>query len=290
MARDGFMIARSVFDHELFRQKREFSRLEAWVWLIKEAAWKPRKVDVGGRSIQLDRGQLYHSVRFMAEAWGWSKSAVDRYLTRLKTETMIETAAGTGQLVITICNYNEYQLTPDGQRDSSGTPPGTAAGQQRDSSGTNKNKDNQVINKSEEDTSLRSVAPQAASKPTAKSELLAVLDAEHAQDVIDHRNKIKKPMTPKAAKMLAGKLGSFDDPNRAADFMIEKGWQSIERDWVVNAMAEKNRTQTHSSGKPTKGDILRQMRERLHDGQETDGRDFGAAGSGLRLLPVAERR
>ncbi|UYQ70986.1 hypothetical protein OF122_13050 [Pelagibacterium flavum] len=71
-------------------------------------------------------------------------------------------------------------------------------------------------------------------KATPRSELLAVLDAEHAQDVIDHRNRIKKPMTPKAARQLAAKLARCPDPNAAADLMIEKGWQSIEPEWVEN--------------------------------------------------------
>jgi hypothetical protein len=50
----------------------------------------------------------------------------------------IGTASGTAQNVITICNYDKYQY-----RDQpSGTASGTRAGQQRDSSGTNKNKGN----------------------------------------------------------------------------------------------------------------------------------------------------
>lgn len=159
MAIDGFMIARSVFDHPLFSSKREFSRLEAWVWMLSEAAWKPRKISVSGKTVVLDRGQVCHSVRYMAEAWGWSKSSVERFLTRLKTETMIDAQSGTGQLVITVCNYDTYQLTPSSQRDSSGTETGTAAGQQRDKEESS----NQEIIKSKEDNSLRSLAPQAAS-------------------------------------------------------------------------------------------------------------------------------
>lgn len=63
-------------------------------------------------------------------------------------------------------------------------------------------------------------------------ELMAVLDEEQAEAVIDHRKKLKKPMTAYAAKLLAKRLSQFEDPAYAADYMIEKGWQSIELDWL----------------------------------------------------------
>jgi hypothetical protein len=97
-----------------------FSRRDAWIWLIKEAAMPPRRFDIKGKTVELQRGQLTASVRDMADAWGWGKHAVERFITRLKTETMIGTESETGQLVITICNYDKHQLT--------GRDTGTAAG------------------------------------------------------------------------------------------------------------------------------------------------------------------
>lgn len=130
-----FAVDRGIFDHPLFDEGRPFSRREAWLWLVAEAAWKPRPTRVSGQIIELKRGQLAHSVRFMAAAWGWSKSAVDRFLGRLKTETMIGTDGGTGCGVITICNYDEYQRVGlpnrDSERDANRDSSGTAAGQTR---------------------------------------------------------------------------------------------------------------------------------------------------------------
>jgi hypothetical protein len=104
-----FAIDRGIFDHPLFETKEPFSKREAWVWMLAEAAWKPRKRVVSGKVVELQRGQFAHSIRFMADAWGWPKSTVDRFLGRLKTETMIGTDVETGQLIVTICNYDEYQ-------------------------------------------------------------------------------------------------------------------------------------------------------------------------------------
>ena len=105
------------------------------MWMIMEASYKPRQKRVGNITVDLERGQLATSIRFMCDAWSWSKSTVDRFLKRLEKRDMIGTDSGTGINVITIGKYDDYQNKPKGsgtlpakKRDSSGT----AAGQRRD--------------------------------------------------------------------------------------------------------------------------------------------------------------
>lgn len=122
---------RSRFDHHLFRSEK-FCRGYAWDWLVANAAYKPRQVDVKGETITLERGQLCMSVRFIGKAWGWDRSAVSRFLDRLRRENMIRTEAETGQTIIAICNYDEYQGEDKPARDKSET----GARQGRDSTET----------------------------------------------------------------------------------------------------------------------------------------------------------
>lgn len=104
----GFAKAhRELIEHPLFVGRAD--RLGAWLWLFTMAAWKPTRHDVNGKTVTVNRGQLCASYRQMADAWGWSLGAVQRFLTRLKTDTMIETQADTGKMIITICNYDKYQ-------------------------------------------------------------------------------------------------------------------------------------------------------------------------------------
>jgi hypothetical protein len=151
MSDDGwFKVKRGWRNNALFGDE-PLSKAEAWLWLVENACHKAKLFDASGTIITVERGQLATSVRRLAEAWKWPKSTVDRFLTRLKTGTgdgpMIGTEVGTGQLVITICNYAKYQDGP--QRSGtpigtgSGTPDGTATGQQRD---TNKEGNNSVPN------------------------------------------------------------------------------------------------------------------------------------------------
>lgn len=135
-----YVMKRGWRDHPVF--KGEFSRGDAWGWLIENACWRETMVKVGGQYVELQRGELSFSVRFMAEKWDWSKSRVDRFLNELNALGMIETRSkigtvcdkksGHGQTVITICNYAKYQDVGKGQRDKVGTVSGTKLGQQRD--------------------------------------------------------------------------------------------------------------------------------------------------------------
>ena len=120
-------ISRRIWHDTAFKAE-PFTEREAFMWIIMEASYKGREKRVGNVVVNLGRGQLATSVRFMCEAWNWSKSRVDRFLKRLENRDMIGTASGTGINVITVCKYDEYQNTPTGI--------GTAKSEKRDSSGT----------------------------------------------------------------------------------------------------------------------------------------------------------
>ncbi len=126
----GFVrLERGAFDHPILRDPLRF---RAWFWLVANACWKPSRYDVNGKVIELQRGQVCASLRQLADAWGMSKSATERFIDRLKTETMIGTDTGTGRYVITIRNYDKYNPQAEMSGTVNGTLNGTAAGQQRD--------------------------------------------------------------------------------------------------------------------------------------------------------------
>ena len=107
--RGVFAVDRGVWDHHMFTTRDAFSKREAWMWLISEAAWKPHRRRIAGATVNLDRGQLSHSLRHLADQWSWSVKRVRGFLDALTEEAMIATTTGTGVTVITICKYNEYQ-------------------------------------------------------------------------------------------------------------------------------------------------------------------------------------
>ncbi|MCR5939809.1 DUF1376 domain-containing protein [Ochrobactrum sp. XJ1] len=140
------------------------------------------------------------------------------------------------------------------------------------------------------------VSAQPQKKTSVKSELERVLDADHAQAVIDHRNRLRKPLTTHAAKLLAGKLDRCPDANAAADIMIERGWQAIDPQWIENLTASHGHAPPQQ---PSLADAFRQLTEKLQQQGEYNGgptiegsnqhRDFNGSGETI-LRSDAEKR
>ena len=125
-----YLMHRGWLDHPVL-QGESYDRRSAWAWLIEEAKWQDRRCEIGGRIVDLKRGQLSHSTRFMGKAWGWSEARVRRFLTRLKTDAMIDAETDAGRYLISICNYGKYQAgTPEGDAPSD-APSDAEATQQR---------------------------------------------------------------------------------------------------------------------------------------------------------------
>lgn len=132
--RGVFAVDRGVWDHPMFASKDAFSKREAWMWLISEAAWKAHRRRIAGVMVDLTRGQVCHSLRHLADCWGWSVKRVRGFLEALTDDHMIATASDTGITIITICKYNEYQRVSlpkgtqeDTQTDTPSTTPSHTA-------------------------------------------------------------------------------------------------------------------------------------------------------------------
>lgn len=101
---------------------------------------------------------------------------------------------------------------------------------------------------------------------TPRQWLETAVEPEMASELIKHRQRLRKPMTDFAAKLLAKKLAACPDPNAAAEMMIEKGWQSIEPAWFANSMQR-------ATGRPmTNLDRLEMdLAERIRNGTGSQG-------------------
>ncbi len=179
---------RGWMDHPALSGKREpFCRRAAWAWLVENAAWQDRQVNIAGRTITLDRGQLTASLRFLAAAWGWSEPAVRRFIERLKTDALIDAATDAGQLVITICNYDENQTLASATDAVSDAPSDAEVTQQRRK--TKERKERKTLSANE--TDLFSEA-ENSSKPESDAAFDAFWSA--------YPRKVGKPEARKAWK------------------------------------------------------------------------------------------
>lgn len=105
-------ISRRLFEHPFWCEERVFSRFEAWLDIVQSARFEDTKQLIGNRFIEVKRGQMLVSLRFLAGRWQWSTKKVNSFLDLLIQDKMIikETPKETGQTVITICNYDKYNF------------------------------------------------------------------------------------------------------------------------------------------------------------------------------------
>ena len=146
MSGRGFIaLSRGILEHPLVGAEKPFTALVAWLWLLLHAGWTARRVRVSnGRASEvatLARGQLTYSQSYLSKAWGWSEKRVRTFLNRLEKEGQIALQTDGLQTIITICNYDHYQLPTeqkDGQKDAQSD--GQRAGKGREEEQGNKEK------------------------------------------------------------------------------------------------------------------------------------------------------
>lgn len=129
-------INRRIFEHALWTEDRPKSKFEAWIDLIRSARFEDGEASalIGGRIVKWNRGEFPASLRFLAERWKWSKNKVDDFIKLLENDGMIarRTAKGTSQNIITLCNYDSYNINgkiKGQQKGQAGDSEGTAEGQ-----------------------------------------------------------------------------------------------------------------------------------------------------------------
>jgi hypothetical protein len=106
--RGKFVLDRQLL-HIYFANKKKFTKFEALIYLISEAAYEDHPTDYNGNLIQIKRGEFPKTILGLVEIFGWSDGKVQRFLNKLKDIGFITTSSDKGFNIITICNYDEMQ-------------------------------------------------------------------------------------------------------------------------------------------------------------------------------------
>jgi hypothetical protein len=122
---------RSIFDDASFAQE-PYTEREAFLSLVADAAWKPRRVRLKRGAVDLLRGQLLGSSRFLAERWKWPEPRVRRFLERISGrrandahgdapndahgDALIDALPTSNGTIITIRDYDVFQKEAKSER------------------------------------------------------------------------------------------------------------------------------------------------------------------------------
>jgi hypothetical protein len=110
MNRGYLALWRKIQDHPFYKERREFSKLEAWIDILMEVQHEVEPIDVtmGMSVIQCNYGESLKSIGTWARRWHWSESKVRRYFKLLKKLGQISTKSEGKTTRLTILNYKDY--------------------------------------------------------------------------------------------------------------------------------------------------------------------------------------
>ena len=106
---DAFVrLNRRFFNHYLWEERRVFSRAEAFLDLIRSAAFEEGKRMVKGILVNVPRGGIVASERFLSDRWMWSRTKVRAFLDMLQSDSMIVLQKDQENTIVILCKYDTY--------------------------------------------------------------------------------------------------------------------------------------------------------------------------------------
>ena len=110
---------RQIQDNNIWLENSPFDRRSAWIDLIMMANIQNKEIIYRGKVLTIKRGQVYTSIRKLADRWHWSRDKVGRFVNLLeKTHMIRRDNRTTYATLITIVNYSVFQDVHDSHKDS----------------------------------------------------------------------------------------------------------------------------------------------------------------------------
>lgn len=102
---------RSITEHWLYKEKRVFSKFEAWNDILLTVNFSDAQTLIKGNIYYIKRGQSILSLESWGKRWNWDKHKVRRFFKLLEKDSMIELKSDTVTTQLTVCKYDSYQDT-----------------------------------------------------------------------------------------------------------------------------------------------------------------------------------
>lgn len=251
-------ISRKLFEHELFAERREFSRFESWLDLIQLCAYEQENCAIlRGRTVRWGRGQKIASVRYLQERWKWkSTKKVFSFLELLRSHQMIETDNSQGMQRITLCNYDSYNSLGNTEETESRT------------------RGKQWGNKIKEYKEVKEIKESIGASPPMPKSFKSFSVEDFQREIEPHRANL-------AAQMLDDFYNYWTEKNAQGrmKFQLQPTWETAKRiaTWVKNEKKFANgpsrkqtATATNQAIDTATADLIRDLDEatrKQHEGQ-----------------------
>lgn len=106
-------IHRQIKENWIWKDDEPFDKRSAWIDLLLTVNHKSKKIPFENGFIEIERGQTLTSIRQLSERWKWSRHKVSDFLDQLERDTMIVQVRDTRKTLISIVNYDTYQIVEE---------------------------------------------------------------------------------------------------------------------------------------------------------------------------------
>jgi hypothetical protein len=235
MYRGYLALWRKIEDHPFYKERREFSKLEAWIDILMQAQHDSEQTDVvlGMTVLKCNYGECLKSVMTWARRWRWSESKVRRFFKLLEKMNQITQKSEGKTTRITVINYYRY----DPKRRANDAYPTDKRRANDEQTTTDKHYNIQTLKNAKKKIPKKK---SQAEKPDSVSESVW-------SDFLTLRKVKKAPLTESA-------LSGIQKQAEKAGWSLEnaliecnsRGWAGFKADWVDKPGVNGNRQMTRS--------------------------------------------
>ncbi len=227
--KQGYLaLHRKIQNHPFYKEKRVFSKYEAWVDILMEVqhSIEPKDVLIGMDVMKCQYGESLKSIKTWSKRWNWTESKVRRYFSLLKKMNQIRTKNEVKTTRLFVINYESYD--PKRRTNDEQTTSKRSAGDEQATTDNNVKKEKNVKNVN------KYVFPENYSEKLKESFL----------DFIQNRKELKKPVTQRAFSGLVNKLDKLSGGNEHEALEIIEN--SLINGWAGLFAVKNNKKQTQS--------------------------------------------
>ena len=138
-------IHRKITENPMYFSE-SFTRMQAWIDMLIITNHTEGYFYVRGNKVIVNRGQIGFGSTKLAERWRWSRGKVTRFLNELEKEGQIVQQKNNVTSLISIVNYDSYQVDSATDRTAGRTADDTTDGQQTEQQTDINNNDNKNNN------------------------------------------------------------------------------------------------------------------------------------------------
>jgi hypothetical protein len=125
-SRKGWIkLHRNLLYDQIWTSSEPFSKRDAWIDLLLNAAYKKEKEKEDGKDIDILPGQILTSFLALSRRWRWSRDKVRSFLRQCPHIRIDRVNRQTGKCLITIENWDVYQSTKGSNRHTKSTTKST---------------------------------------------------------------------------------------------------------------------------------------------------------------------